>query len=108
MNIEFQSGHNTVNEWLISYLTDKLMEFHHRYKNISRAQICFREQSGVPDDKVCEIDLTIYEGSIFVHRNAASFEQAVQEVLTILAEKIEERVKSQNEIPDLVTSTVKI
>ena len=110
MNIEFQAPNEQVKEWVLSFVRDKLIEFHQSNKDISRAQVYFREEANTNKEvnKVCEIDLTIYGNSLFVQRKAGSFEQASKEVLAELAKKLEAQNRSQNEPPDEITSTVKV
>ena len=106
MTIEFYTPPTDVKKWVLDQIRERLTEFHNQYKELTRAQVNFRNE---PDgDKLCEISLTIYGDSFFVHRQAASFEQAATKVLAELAEKIDEKIKSHNEPPDIVTSTVKV
>lgn len=70
MNISF---HNPkVQEWVISYTRDKLVDLQQRNKEISAVHVSFRQQDGPGcDNNVCEIELTIYGDSLFVHCKAA-------------------------------------
>lgn len=108
MNIEFHAPHGEVKEWVINYLKEQLMELHRKDKQVSRAQVYFRDQPGGPEPKVCEIDLSIYGDSLFVHRNAGSYEQAAREVLAELNRKVDEQIRRQSEPPEEITSTVKV
>ncbi|MDP4252260.1 MAG: hypothetical protein Q8918_19350 [Bacteroidota bacterium] len=109
MNIEFQTpSQGLVKEWILKSIRDKLVEFHQRDKEISKATVCFKEQAGLKTGEfVCEILLTIFGDSLFVHRSADSFEQAARLVLTELSEKVDKIIK-QRETPDEITSTVKV
>jgi hypothetical protein len=108
MNIEFHTPHGQVKEWILNSTRDKLLEFHLRDKEISKATVYFKEQAG-PDkgEYVCEILLSIFGDSIYVHRSADSFEQAARLVFTELSEKIDNIIK-QRETPEVITSTVKV
>lgn len=109
MDMEFHTAVGDVKEWVIDHVKQKLIELHHREKEISRAQVYFREESGEKTgNKICEIDLTIFGSSLFVHRKANSYEQAMHEVLTELTERVEEQVRRQNEPPDEITSSVEV
>jgi putative sigma-54 modulation protein len=108
MIIEFQTPQGEVKKWVLDFVRDKLVELHKRDREIVRAQVYFREMNGKKNEKVCEIDLTIFGDSIFVHRKADSFEKASRMAIDDLTEKIDEQIKKRNEPPDVVTSTVKV
>ena len=108
MNIEFHNPKGQVKEWVVDYLKEQLTELHRRDKQISRASVTFKQHGLEPFDKVCELDVTIYSNSLYIHRNAASYEQAMRDALDQLKEKIEQHIKLQNEPPDELTSTVKV
>ncbi|HEY0678836.1 MAG TPA: HPF/RaiA family ribosome-associated protein [Chitinophagaceae bacterium] len=89
MNIEFHAPHGQVKEWVINYAKDHLMKLHRHDQDISRAQVYFREKADQRDGgKICEIELTIPGGSLFVHRQAVNYEQALRKVLEELANKV--------------------
>ena len=109
MQIEIHAPQGQVKEWLIDFVKEQLIQLHQKDKDISRAQVYFREQDdGLIKDKVCAMDLSIYGDSLSIHRKAASYEQAVREVLASLKEKIDVQLQKQNEPPGELTSTVKI
>lgn len=109
MNIEFHNPKNDVREWVIGYAKDKLVELHKRDKEISRAQVYFkRKNTAQPDDKVCEIDLTIYGDSLFIHCSANSYEQAVRHAIQELTQKVDEQISKHSEPPDELTSTIDV
>ncbi len=108
MNIEFHTPHGQIKEWILNSTRDKLLEFHLRDKEISKATVYFKEQAGPKrEEYACEILLSIFGDSIFVRRSADSFEQAAMLVLTELSEKVDKIIK-QRETPDEITSTVKV
>jgi hypothetical protein len=108
MNIEFHTHGRMMKEWVIAYVREYLLELSHIYGNISRAQVHFREETTDPsNERVCEIELTIFGISLFVHQRCDSYAQAAKQVLLILGEKIEEILATQNE-PEEVLTTVKI
>lgn len=109
MNIEFHNPKDVVKEWIIIYIRDKLMELYQRDKEISKAQVYFKEQiSSENNNKICEIDLTIYGDSLFIHCKATSYERAARDAIQELTQKIDEQIKKHGEPPDQITSTVEI
>ena len=109
MTIEFHSQPGKVKEWVINYVKDKLIEFHQRNNEISKAEVYFKEHINASQgDKVCEIELMIFGDLFFVHRNAESFERASREAIKALTETVEEQIKKQAEPPDVITSTVEV
>ncbi|MDP4261379.1 MAG: HPF/RaiA family ribosome-associated protein [Bacteroidota bacterium] len=108
MNIGFHAPQGEVKEWVIDHVRQKLMDLYHQDKGITKAQVYFREQPDDERNKICEIELMIYGDPLFVHRKAPSFEQASNEVLAELAEKVDEQIRNQGEPPEEITSTVKV
>lgn len=107
MKIRFHNPE--VQEWVVSYTCDKLLDLHHRNKEITAAQVYFKQQADPNNDnKVCEIDLTIYGDSLFVHCKAGSYELAARDALQKLAQKVEEQISKHNEPPDELAGTVKV
>ena len=85
------------------------MELHRKDHHISRGEIYFREKPfGAVHNKLCEIELTIFGGTMFIQRRASSFEQAARDAIEALTEKTDERLKLQDIPPDEITSTVEI
>jgi ribosome-associated translation inhibitor RaiA len=109
MTIEFNIPHNGVQEHLIQFIQHKLLDFHHRDKDLSRAKVNLRRQPDTADrEYVCEITLTMSGDSIMAHRNAADYTQAARDALNTLSEKVDEMVKDLKSPPDTITSTVKV
>ncbi|HEU4575277.1 MAG TPA: HPF/RaiA family ribosome-associated protein [Chitinophagaceae bacterium] len=109
MHIEFHTPQGQVKQWIIDFVKEKLLEFYHKDREIARAEVYFKQQGGNDaDNKVCEITLTIYGNSLFVHRKAATFEQASRETIDELTGKVNEQIRQQNEPPDQTTSTIKV
>lgn len=90
MYIEFYTPERQVREWIINYTRERLAELNKHNKHISRAEVYFRDQGY---SKVCEIDLTIYGGSLLVQRSADNYDKAARESLKELEAKIEEQAK---------------
>ena len=109
MNIEFHTPHHEVKEWIIHYMKEELMHVHRDFKEVSRAEVYFSERiNDLIPEKICEVDLSIFGDSIKIKRIAASFDQAARETITEVREKLEQHVKTQNEPPDEITSTVNV
>ncbi len=109
MTIEIHSPQGQVSQWVIDYVKEKLMEFYHRDREIARAQVYFRQIEDNPlGTDVCEIQLTIYGNSLFIHRTAGSFEMASREAIEELTSRIDDQIGKQKEPPDQATSTVKV
>jgi hypothetical protein len=109
MNIEFHAPEGQVKEWILRYIRVNLLDFYHAYKKISRAEVYFREEPYEDhNDKVCEISLAIFGDAFFAHERALSYEQAAQNVLSVLREKIEELKRTEQEVPEKIFTTVEI
>ena len=109
MTIELNIPHNGVQEHLIQFVQHTLLDFHHRDKDITRAEVNLRRQAGNADTEyVCEITLTLSGDTIMAHRTAADYTQAARDALNTLSEKVDELVKDQKTPPDMITSTVKV
>jgi|GraSoiStandDraft_4_1057263.scaffolds.fasta_scaffold362135_2 hypothetical protein len=108
MNIEFHTHGRLMKEWVVEYVREYLVQLNDVYGNISRAHVHFREEtSDGSNERVCEIELTIFGISLFVHHRCDSYAQAAKQVLLTLGEKIEEILSTQHE-PQEVLTTVKI
>jgi hypothetical protein len=90
MNIEFNTPRDHVKQWVMTYLLNRMLDIHDRYPFISRAQVDLREKTG--NEKSCDIELTIFQDSVFVHRSAGNFEEACLHAVS----SIEERLKETN------------
>lgn len=85
------------------------MHIHRDYSEFSRAEVYFNERiNDLIPEKICEVDLAIFGHSIKIKRMADSFDQAAREVIKELHEKLEQHLKTQNEPPDEIVSTVKV
>jgi hypothetical protein len=109
MTIEFHFPQGKIQEPVLDFIKKNLVRFHHMDKEISRAEVYFKEQATEPlTQKICEIDLTIYGDSIFVRRLAGTFEEAARQAIETLSKDVALQIKSQEELPDEVVSTVKV
>lgn len=109
MTLEFHMPQGTIHEWVVSFVRDNLVSLHDKDHDISRAEVFFREKPfGAIHNKLCEIELSIFGGSMFIQRRASSFEQAARDAIEALTEKIEEKIKLQDNTPDQITTTVSV
>ena len=109
MTLEFHMPQGSVHEWVVNYVRDNLLDLHNKDNQISRGEVYFREKPfGAVHNKLCEIELSIYGGTMFIQRRASSFEQAARDAIEALTEKIDERMKLQGTPPDEITSTVNV
>ena len=109
MTIEFHFPQGKIEEHVLDFVKKYLVKFHQKDREISRAEVYFKEQATKPGtQKICEIDLTIYGDSIFVRRLAETFEEAARQAIETLSEDVAVQIKSQQDLPDEVVSTVKV
>ena len=109
MTIEFFSPQGEVPEHIILFIKEKLMEFYHRDSEIYGAEVILKtNSSGTSNDHTCEITLSIYGEVLMIHRTADNYLQAAREVLEELSLKVDEFLQRQKELPDRITSTVKV
>lgn len=109
MVIEFHAPEGLVSDRLIRKLRRQLVDLWHQNQHISRAEVSFRKDSQPEEwpDKVCEIRLTIYGGSLLSHAREIDFETASARVLDDLRDLVQEQLnKEGSEPPDMDTSTV--
>ena len=109
MTIEFFTPHDEVPEHIIVFIKEKLMEFYHRDNEIYGAEVVLKNKFISPgNDHVCEITLSIYGELLMVHRGADNYIQAARNVLDELSLRIDEFLLRQKELPDQMTTTVKV
>jgi len=109
MTIEFDVPQGEVEEKVINFLRNELMEIHNRDKEISRADVSFRKQpAGEGGDHICEIAITIYGNSLLVLRSAGAYDQAARNVIKEITVKVDEQISKQNDPPEEITSTVEV
>ena len=108
MNIEFHEQQGLVKPWILDYMRNQLIELHHIYPDLHRAQVYFKTGGKAQREKVCEIDIPIFGSSIYLHRSADSFEKAGRDVIHELKEIVEDRASRKNELPDTIISSIEI
>jgi putative sigma-54 modulation protein len=110
MIIEIHAPHSEVNESILHPVKEKVLSFSHLIKDIVKAEIVLRDDiaAAAGENKICEIRLTVYGDSLFVHRRSHSFQDSAWLAVTELEKTVQEQVKLQQDLPDQVTSTVKV
>lgn len=103
MTIEFNTAAG-VPDLLVSRVKQKLLELHHKDKDISGAHVNFHKHH-VPfnQDFVCEIDLNIFGSSIMVSRNAENYAKAASAVLEEVSQRVDDQLRRRETI-DIVSS----
>jgi ribosome-associated translation inhibitor RaiA len=107
MNIEINTPPEGVKEWVPDYVKNKLIEIHHQFGNISNFHISFKKHPGHAL-KTCEIELEAYGDSLFISKEAESYEMAMRQALNELLVKIEEWIRMKDEPPEETISTVNV
>jgi ribosome-associated translation inhibitor RaiA len=110
MIIEIHAPHSEVNESILNPVKEKVLSFSHMIRDIVKAEIILRDDvaAASTESKICEIRLTMYGDSLFVHRRSGSFEESAWLAVTELEKTVLEQTKLQQDLPDQITSTVKV
>jgi ribosome-associated translation inhibitor RaiA len=110
MNIEFHTPFNKVSEKLVSEIRNELLELSHINKNISRAEVMLKADGHIiaPENKICEIRLTIYGNDMISHTRTENFEKSAKEAIRELKRIVRQQAKLHDAPPDIVISTVKV
>lgn len=109
MNIEINTPPHVVKQWVTDYLKDKLLDLHHKYESISAVQVSFKERQGIEQmQKICEIELRASGDSLFIYKEADSYEQALRYAFDELSARINEWIRVKNDPPDESISTVNV
>ena len=109
MLIDFYTPQAEVPEQVIYFLKEKLMDFYHRDNEIDEADVVLRHQH-IPgaNEYVCEVTLNLYGESLMVHRSGSNYIEAARDVIDEIAPRIADFFNRRNDLPELITSTVKI
>jgi hypothetical protein len=109
MVIEFYSPDKKVKGWIITLMRDEIMKLHHRYKEISRAEVYFREKKEArTPEMLCEINLSIYKDSIRVTGTGKNFDQAAKKAVSEMKDIIALNFNRNNEPPEEIVNTIQI
>ena len=109
MTIEFFTTAGKVPEKLVSDTRNEVLQLSHINKDISRAEVILKEEETIePENKVCEIRLTIYDDNLMSYSRTARFEKSIKEAIKELKKMVKRQVKEKKMPPDEMTSTVKV
>ena len=110
MDIEFHTASGKVSEALVNKIRNEMLKLSHINREISRAEIILKEDGTFisPENKVCEIRLSVYGDDLLSHSRTESFNQSAKESMKELKKLVMQQVKKQQEPPDEVTSTVDV
>jgi len=106
MTIEIHSPHLKIKETTLKIIEKKIVALSHLGKHVSRAEIFLAEDPpGVKENKVCKIRLDIIGDTLYVHKNANSFEEAVRDAIKVLKKRLTQKVEHRKEPADKMVST---
>ncbi|MFL5743521.1 MAG: HPF/RaiA family ribosome-associated protein [Niastella sp.] len=110
MIIEIHAPHSEVNESILKPIKEKVLSFSHLIKDIVKAEIILRDDATASpqESKVCEMRLTLYGDSLFVHRRSGSFNESACLAVDELEKAVHLQVQLEHGLPDQITSTVKV
>ncbi|HEY0733066.1 MAG TPA: hypothetical protein VGD33_11645 [Chitinophagaceae bacterium] len=108
MNIEFHLPHGKVSERIVGDMRRELLKLYHDDRDISRAQVYFKEFGKMNVVQQCIIDLTIYGNRIKIRREANSFQLAAKKALADIKERVELLIEKKDALPEELTTTVNV
>ena len=109
MIIEIYAPYAGVSDLLIDSLKEEVSSLSHITRDISRAEISIWDDNTVfKNNKMCEIRLTIFGGSLFVHKRTTSFKRSASRAVEDLEKQLRENIKTRRELPDEIFSTVDV
>ena len=88
MIIQLQAPKSSVTDWIVKYLSKKLIALHRKHPEISRANIYLRRPSKV--EKSCSVSLYVRGVSLLVSRSAQSFSKASFYVLIEMEQRLKQ------------------
>ncbi|MBC6490114.1 HPF/RaiA family ribosome-associated protein [Flavihumibacter stibioxidans] len=109
MTIEINCPHLKIEESFLKSMEKELLELSHLNKDISRAEVFFREDESQPaDNKICEIRLTVFSDNLYARRVSENFYLSAREVMDELKTRVLRQVELGKEPPEETTSTVDV
>src|SRR5262245_6414884 len=96
MIIQLQAPKDSVNEWVVNYLSTKLVNLHRKHPQITKAKVYLREPA--EQEKSCTVGLKVNGVSLLVNRSAASFSKACYHVMVEVENKLKQIFKKKNRI----------
>ncbi len=110
MTIEFHTPHEGLQESIVQQAKRLLIRLSGKYKAIAKMECVWREDQLItpPENKVCEIRATVYGENIFTHARTDQYETATSEALDHMGQQVALLAAKENELPDNITTTVKV
>jgi putative sigma-54 modulation protein len=109
MTIEFFTAAGKVPEKLVSDTRNEILRLSNINKDISRAEVILKEEEAIePENKVCEIRLTIYDDNLMSYSRTDRFEKSVKEATKELKKMVKRQTKEKEMPPGEMTTTVKV
>ena len=110
MDIEFHTAYGKVPESVVRKIRNEMLKLSHINKEISRSEIVLKEDATIvrPENKICEIRLTVFGDDLLSHSRTESFRRSANEAIRELRKLVSQQVKEQQEPPGEITSTVDV
>ncbi len=91
MKITIQSPGFKATKTLLNFVTKKLLNLHHLNETILEASVCLKiDKQGIPENKTCEIKLTVPGNDLFASKKSKTFEEAITKVINALKNQVAE------------------
>jgi hypothetical protein len=109
MTIEIYSFHVKIKETTLKTIEKEIVALSHLGRRISRVEIFLTEDPAtVKENKICRIRLDIIGDTLYVHRNADSFEKAAGDAIKVLKKHLSQKVEYKNKPADKIINTLKV
>ncbi|KIC90857.1 hypothetical protein [Flavihumibacter sp. ZG627] len=110
MTIEIHTPHEGLQEAIVKQAKQAMIRLSHKFKSIARMECVWREDNLItpPDNKVCEIRASAYGENLFTHARADQYELATNEAMEHISQQVILLASKENELPDKITTTVKV
>jgi putative sigma-54 modulation protein len=110
MTIDIHTPCEGLEEKVIHHAKQAMIRLVHQYKTINRLACVMREDLliNLPENKVCEIKLSVYGENLFTHSRSGKYKLAVNEAIEHMKSQLELLASRQHDLPDKVTTTVRV
>ena len=110
MIIEIHTPHDGLKEPILRHAKQAMIRLSHLYKSIARIECVWREDQVInpPENKVCEIRVTIFGENQFTHSRSVDYSLASSEAFEHISQQLSLLASRARELPDRVTTTVKV
>lgn len=110
MTIDIHTPHDGLDEKVIQHAKQAMIRLAQQYKTIIKLECVMRQDqlNHMAEDKVCEIKLSIFGENLFTHSRTGKYKHSVTEAVEHMKSQLELLASRQNELPDKVTTTVKV